>query len=88
MCRAITHPGAGIQDIITLRGTTIKDAAKSMGVCALTLSNIIHERTGISTEMALKLEQWTGRAAEVWAFAQASYDLYKVRGVTLTKQGA
>jgi addiction module HigA family antidote len=73
---AISHPGSTVKDMIDALNMSIKSAAEKIEVTPLALSNIIHCRARITTDMALRLEKLTGRPAETLVYAQAAHDLY------------
>jgi addiction module HigA family antidote len=72
---ALAHPGIAVRDVIRARGLSLVDAAKQIGVTAITLSRITNGRAGVSPDMALKLENFGAGAAITWVFAQAAFDL-------------
>lgn len=78
------HPGETIrEDILPALGVTVTDAAKQLGVSRVTLSRLIHGQSGISADMARRLEAWLGGpkrgpSAESWLRMQADYDLWQV----------
>lgn len=52
-----SHPGAILREAITDGlGMTITDAAKGLGVSRKALSELLNEHSGISPEMAIRLE--------------------------------
>jgi addiction module HigA family antidote len=53
-------------------------AAKSLGVTRQHLYNVIGGRTGVSAEMAVRLEKALGSTAESWLAMQSDYDLGQV----------
>ena len=77
------HPGAAIgEDILPALGITVTEAAKQLGVARVTLSRLIHGQSGISADMARRLEAWLGGpkrgpSAESWLRMQADYDLWQ-----------
>ncbi len=78
------HPGSILrEDILPELGLSVTEAARQLGVARVTLSRLIHEQTGITPEMALKIEQWLGTEnggrAEIWAGMQLDHDLWKAR---------
>jgi hypothetical protein len=49
-------------------------------LCSLALSRVINGKAAISTDLALKLEEWLdGPSAEVWLGMQLDHDLWKAR---------
>jgi addiction module HigA family antidote len=74
------HPGEILKEecLIPL-GLTVTEAAKMLDISRYTLSSIINQKQGISTEMALRLSKAFGMSAEVWLNMQVNYDLAQVR---------
>jgi antitoxin HigA-1 len=76
------HPGEMIrEDILPALGLTVTEAARQLGVSRVTLSRLIHGQSGISPDMARRLEVWLGGpgqgpSAESWMEQQAHYDLW------------
>lgn len=62
---------------------SVSQAAAELGVTRVTLSRLLNEHSGISPEMALRIEKWlgveNGGSAESWLQMQAEYDLFKAR---------
>lgn len=79
------HPGATIrEDILADLGLTVTEAAQQLGVSRVTLSRLINEQSGISADMARRLEAWLGGpdhgpSAESWLRMQSDYDLWQQR---------
>jgi antitoxin HigA-1 len=74
------HPGSIVlHDCIEALNVTVTRAADILGVTRQTLNNLIHEKSGISAEMAIRLEQAFGGTAAAWLQMQANYDLSKAR---------
>ena len=74
------HPGQLIRrDCLEPLGLTITAAAAALGVSRQSLNNIVNERSGISAEMAVRLEKAFGSTAETWLALQKAYDLAAVR---------
>ena len=73
------HPGEMIGDEIEALGITISAAAKALGVTRQQLHNLIAGRSGITPEMAVRLEMSIGGNAETWARLQTNYDLVQIR---------
>ena len=75
------HPGSILrEDVLPELGLTITDAAHQLGIARVTLSRLIHERSGISPDMAIRLESWLGGPnAETWLRMQLAYDLWEAR---------
>ena len=70
------HPGLSVRhDCIEPRGLTITDAAEILGVTRQTLNNLVNGRSGISPEMAIRLDKAFGGGAQTWLQLQMAYDL-------------
>ena len=75
-----SHPGRTVlEDCINASGLTVTDAAERLGVIRRTLSNLLKEKSGISPEMALRLEKMGWSKADHWLRLQMNYDLAQVR---------
>ena len=69
------HPGELVADNLTELGVTIKGAAEALGVTRQQLHKVISGRSGITPEMAVRLEKAIGGAADTWLRMQMDYDL-------------
>lgn len=76
------HPGALIKETIdglkeeTGHNYTQSEIAKGLGVTRKTLSSILNEHQGISSEMCVRLSEAFGTSAEFWLNVQRNYDLW------------
>ena len=57
---------------------SVTDAAGVLGVDRQTLSNLLNGRSGISPEMALRLEKAFGSPARTWMERQMNFELAEV----------
>jgi antitoxin HigA-1 len=73
------HPGEIIQEYMEGLGLTVSALAAHLKVTRANLSRMIHGRTGVSAEMALRLSEAFGNSPEVWIRLQANYDLAKAK---------
>ncbi len=78
------HPGSILrEDILPELNLSVTEAAKQLGVSRVSLSRLINEKSAISPEMALKIENWlgveNGGRAELWAGMQLDYDMWNAR---------
>ena len=72
------HPGEMIRELcLEPLGPSVTDAAKGLGVTRKALSELINGRSGVSPEMALRLERAFGSTAETWLRMQLEYDLWQ-----------
>ncbi len=73
------HPGELIGDTLEELGVSITEAARALGVTRQQLHKIIAGRSGITPEMAFKLEKAIGSTADTWLRMQVNYDLAQIR---------
>jgi addiction module HigA family antidote len=73
------HPGRGLKDDIDALGLTVAEAAEALGVTRQQLYNVISGRSGITPEMAMRLEKGVGGTADAWLGMQAAFDLAQLR---------
>ena len=74
------HPGRIVRhDCLEPLALTVTAAAKVLGVTRQTLNNIIHGKSGISPEMAIRLSKAFGSTPETWLRMQLAYDLAQAR---------
>lgn len=70
------HPGLSVRhDCLEPLGLSVTEAAKKLGVSRKQMSDIVNCRSGISPEMAIRLDKAFGGGAETWCRLQAAYDL-------------
>lgn len=74
-----SHPGSLVKDSIDFLGFSVAEAAKGLGITRQQLYRIIRGESGISPDVALRLEQAIGSTADHWLRMQASYDLAQAR---------
>ena len=74
------HPGEIVRyDCIEALGLSVSSAAAALGVTRQALSNLVNGSSGISPEMAIRLEKAFGSTAEQWLRMQMAYDLAQAR---------
>jgi len=74
------HPGLSVRhDCIKALDLTITEAADILGVTRQTLNNLVNGKSGISPEMAIRLDKAFGGGAETWLRLQMAYDLAQAR---------
>lgn len=74
------HPGLSVRhDCIEAHDLTITDAAEILGVTRQTLNNLVNGKSGISADMAIRLDKAFGGDAETWLRLQMAYDLAQGR---------
>ncbi len=73
------HPGELIGDTLDELNISVTEAARGLGITRQQLHNVIAGRSGITPEMAVKLEKAIGSTADTWLRMQMHYDLAQVR---------
>jgi addiction module HigA family antidote len=74
------HPGEIIRELcLQPLGLSVTAAAKALGVTRKSLSQLLNCKSGISTEMAVRLSIAFNTTAESWLNQQTQYDLWKIR---------
>ena len=74
------HPGLSVRhDCIEPLDLTITEAANILGVTRQALNNLVNGKSGISPEMAIRLDKAFGGGAETWLRLQMAYDLAQAR---------
>src|SRR5260370_36656822 len=75
-----SHPGLSVRfDCLEPMGLSITRGADVLGVTRQTLNNLVNWKSGISPEMAVRLDKAFGGTAEAWLALQTAYDLAQVR---------
>jgi addiction module HigA family antidote len=74
-----SHPGRLVADELEFLGLSVAEAAKGLGITRQQLYRIIRGESGISPDVAVRLEQAIGSTADHWLRMQASYDLAQAR---------
>ena len=70
------HPGLSVRyDCLEPLGLSVTGAARKLGVSRKQLSELVNARSGISPEMAIRLDKAFGGGADTWLRMQAAYDL-------------
>ena len=70
------HPGLSVRhDCLEPLGLSVTEAAKTLGVSRKQLSDVVNGHSGISPEMAIRLDKAFGGGADTWYRLQAAYDL-------------
>ena len=78
--RRPTHPGAVLrEDVLPQLGITQAQLAAHMGVSRLTVSELLHEKRGLSAEIAVRLAKVLRTTPEVWLRMQQAVDLWEAQ---------
>ncbi len=71
------HPGEHVRaNCLEPLDLSITAAAKALRVARKTLSELVNGKSGISPEMAIRLERAFGSSARHWMQLQLNYDLW------------
>jgi addiction module HigA family antidote len=74
------HPGLSVRhDCLEPLGLSVTEGAKVLGVTRQALNNLVNGKSGISPEMAIRLDKAFGGGAEIWLGLQLDYDLAEAR---------
>jgi len=77
------HPGKHVRrNCLEPIGLTVTAAAKALGVSRQALNNLLNEKSGISPEMAIRLEKMGWGKADGWMRLQMNYDLAQIQQKT------
>ena len=70
------HPGLSVRhDCLEALGLNVSEATRKLGISRKQLSDIVNCRSGISPEMAIRLDKAFGGGAETWYRLQSAYEL-------------
>jgi addiction module HigA family antidote len=70
------HPGLSIRhDCLEPLDLSVTDAARRLRISRKQLSDILNGHSGISPEMAIRLDKAFGGGADTWFRLQSAYDL-------------
>ena len=73
------HPGRLVRDELDELGLSVAQAAEGLGVTRQQLYRVINGQSGVSAEMAMRLELGIGSSADAWLRMQANFDLAQMR---------
>lgn len=75
--RRPTHPGAILrEDVLPALEITQAELAQRLGVSRLTVSELLHEKRGVSADMAIRLGKLLGNGPGSWLRMQQALDLW------------
>jgi addiction module HigA family antidote len=73
------RPSEGLKDDLEVLGLSTAQAAKALGVTRQQLHRVLTGKSGISPEMALRLEAVIVSTADHWMRMQNAYDFAQIR---------
>jgi addiction module HigA family antidote len=79
-----SHPGSILREYMGEK-ITVSALAKHLGVTREHLSTVLHERSGVSPLMALKLDEAFGTSDGFWYRLQTNYDIAQARRLKRVK---
>jgi antitoxin HigA-1 len=68
------HPGLFIRDYMDDYSLTASALAKAIGVGRSAISDLLHQKRGLSPEMSLRLGTFFGGGAKLWMNIQQEYE--------------
>jgi addiction module HigA family antidote len=70
------HPGELLrEDVLKPLALAVTDAAERLGMSRVALSRVLNGRSGISPDLAIRLERAGVSTARFWMNLQANYEL-------------
>jgi len=79
MMKNPSHPGSLIKSDLDELGLSVVAAAAALGISRQQLHSVIAGRSGVTPEMAVRLEKALGSTADTWLRMQMNYDLARIR---------
>jgi len=77
--RQPTHVGEVLkEEFLVPLGITQSHLAKALHTSFRAINELVNEKRGVTTEMALKLSKYFGTSPQLWLNLQNQFDLYKV----------
>ncbi len=77
--RQPTHAGEILrEEFLVPLGMTQSHLAKALHTSFRAINELVNEKRGITTEMALKLAKYFSTSPQLWLNLQNQYDLYRV----------
>jgi antitoxin HigA-1 len=74
------HPGEIVrEECLKPLGLSVTAAAEALGVTRKALSDLLNGHTGVSPDMAIRLEKVFGSTTDTWLGMQAQYNLWEAR---------
>jgi addiction module HigA family antidote len=79
LLRTPTHPGEILkEEFLVPLEITQGGLAKALHTSFRAINELVNEKRGITTEMALRLSKYFGATPQLWLNLQNQYDLYRV----------
>ena len=72
------HPGRIVRGTIDALGLTVTDAAHMLNVSRPALSSLLNGRSGLSSEMAVRLSKTVGSTPGFWMRLQMNFELAQI----------
>ena len=74
-----SHPGELIGRLLEEHGIAVSQAASTLGLSRQYLHSLFRGEGRVSAELAVKLGEFFGNGADLWANLQSKYDLFYAR---------
>ena len=82
MSRKPTHPGEILrEEFMAEMGISVAQLAEMLGVSRQTVNELVHERRGLSPDMALRLGKLFDMSPQSWMNLQRNNDLWESFGL-------
>ncbi len=76
MMKTPPHPGTILrEDVLNELGLDITEASRRLGMTRSALSRVIHGRTAMTSDLAVRLERAGVSTARAWMALQSNYDI-------------
>jgi len=77
--RQPTHPGEILlEEFLIPMGISQSALARELHTSFRAINEIVNQKRGITTEMALRLSRYFGTTPQLWLNLQNQYDLYRI----------
>ena len=78
--RRPTHPGAILrEDVLPALKMTQTELAQRLGISRLSVSELLHEKRGMTPEMAMRVAKLLNTTPESWLRMQEAVDLWELQ---------
>lgn len=72
------HPGEVLREWIP-EDVTVTQAAQSLRINRVTLSNLLNGKGNVTANIALRLAAWLGTSPDLWIGMQSQWDLWQAK---------
>ena len=80
LVRKPSHPGEMLrEEFMPDYGLTVTGLERDLGVSRQSVSELVNERKGLTSEMAVRLSMYFGNSAEQWLGLQKTLDIWEAK---------